>query len=410
MITPKQAYTILALAGLLSSGSALPQAVQPVASVAPVAPVASSYAAIPTSSFATSVIPATPSTIATGAPYPISGQSLAVGATGTAPLGSGAVGTGTASIPISTGTPSKSGKPGLAVWWGQSQHKTPDLPTQCDNENVDFVILSFLTKAAGAGGFPALNINTAAGPSEAQTKAGATDLIDGAMYVDGIKKCKANGKKVYLSLGGQTGEITFANKEDAVKLADQIFNLFLGGQDAQMKELRPFGDVVLDGIDFDMESKTPDHYEDFTEQLRKNMQSDSANQYKISAAPQCPRTLGKIPGDQSLPDTVLKQVDQVWVQFYNNPSCEHNATSSDGFMASVKEWSSAIGQAELYIGAPGGPDGAGSGNLTAADQAKEIEEVKKMNLPNFAGYALWDGPVAVANDNFDAAVKKALLA
>ena len=80
-----------------------------------------------------------------------------------------------------------------------------------------------------------------------------------------IKTCQAAGKIITLSLGGATGQIGFSSDSQAQSFATQIWNLFLGGKSAT----RPFGDVVLDGVDLDIESGTPAHYAAFVNQLRK---------------------------------------------------------------------------------------------------------------------------------------------
>lgn len=58
-----------------------------------------------------------------------------------------------------------------------------------------------------------------------------------------IKTCQSKGRLVTLSLGGGTGEVGFSSDSEAETFADQIWDLFLGGEST----IRPFGDAVLDG-------------------------------------------------------------------------------------------------------------------------------------------------------------------
>jgi chitinase len=58
---------------------------------------------------------------------------------------------------------------------------------------------------------------------------------------EGIKSCQQNKKQVLLSLGGATGHAILGSKENAVKLANTLWQLFLGGNDVNKKNLRPFG-------------------------------------------------------------------------------------------------------------------------------------------------------------------------
>lgn len=47
-----------------------------------------------------------------------------------------------------------------------------------------------------------------------------------------------------MSLGGATGVVGFSSDSQAESLADQVWDMFLGGQ----SDTRPFGDAVLDGF------------------------------------------------------------------------------------------------------------------------------------------------------------------
>ena len=123
--------------------------------------------------------------------------------------------------------------------------------------------------------------------------------------------------------------------------------------------------------------------------------------------PQCPR-MAPTNQDASLPDRVLKLTEDIFVQFYHNPSCNHGAPGS-GFMDSVKQWSQTLEPAQLWIGAPGSEEGAGPGYVPPADMQKEIAAVKALNLKNFGGYARWDGPIAMKNQDYEGIVKGAII-
>ena len=70
-----------------------------------------------------------------------------------------------------------------------------------------------------------------------------TALANCSFMAEDIKTCQSMGKLVTLSLGGATGQIGFSNDTQAESFADQIWDLFLGGESS----IRPFGDAVLDG-------------------------------------------------------------------------------------------------------------------------------------------------------------------
>ena len=58
---------------------------------------------------------------------------------------------------------------------------------------------------------------------------------------EGIKACQKMGKLIFLSMGGATGDGTLGSPARAKKLAHNIWNLFLGGNDPVLSKLRGFG-------------------------------------------------------------------------------------------------------------------------------------------------------------------------
>lgn len=133
--------------------------------------------------------------------------------------------------------------------------------------------------------------------------------------------------------------------------------------------------------------------------FKSNFQKDTSKKYYITAAPQCPFP------DASEPLNVCKELDYVWVQFYNNGDC--NIAQSD-FINSVKTWSAGIGSAKLFIGAlASGADGD-EGYVDANTLNKAINQVKGLNLPNFGGAMLWEAQLAVKNGNYQKKVKSNL--
>ena len=144
----------------------------------------------------------------------------------------------------------------VVVYYGQTtQTSTVPLTQICADPEVDVVILAFVTTLFGPGGWPTLNM----GPhcwaaSAAQSQAGATSLIDCVSdgFADHVQQCQDVGKKVMLSLGGALGysDTTIPSDRDAEMLASKLWNLFLGGTEIPATNaIRPFGNVVLDGID-----------------------------------------------------------------------------------------------------------------------------------------------------------------
>lgn len=136
----------------------------------------------------------------------------------------------------------------LTVYWG-AEDDTTTLDDVCNDSSYDVVNLAFLSHFFSAGGYPKMSIGNLDGPSRAQKKAGATGLQDGSSLVRSIKNCQSKGKPVILSMGGATdySDVRLPSDAQGQQIANTVWNLFLGGTDH--KELRPFGDVKLDGVD-----------------------------------------------------------------------------------------------------------------------------------------------------------------
>ncbi|KAL8769135.1 MAG: hypothetical protein Q9209_004769 [Squamulea sp. 1 TL-2023] len=310
--------------------------------------------------------------------------------------------------PPSSGSFDAQSSKNVAVYYGQSPATSQTtLAQMCQDDNVDIVILAFLTTFFGAGGYPGVNFGAACGgPSQNMQAAGASNLLSCPNMENDIKTCQGLGKKVLLSLGGAQATTAFSSDQQATEFATKLWNLF-GGGDGESAQMRPFGSAVVDGFDIDNENHSTAFYTTFISSLRSTMNSSPSKTYYISAAPQCPRP------DASIPLPSMQSMDFVFVQFYNNGDCN---IGQPGFAASLKAWSadlSANGKGpKMYIGAPGCPACAGSGYLGAEEMKGVIEGAMGAGLSNFGGVMLWDGPEGKRNvqggEEFLAVVKGAM--
>ena len=149
----------------------------------------------------------------------------------------------------------------------------------------------------------------------------------------------------------------------------------------------------------DNESGNPTGYLAMVKRLRLNLQSDTSKRYYLTAAPQCPFP------DASQPLDVCRELDYVWVQFYNNGECN---IAQSGFTQAVQDWSEGIGEAKLFIGAlASGADGD-QGYVDSSTLVGAINSVKAMNLPNYGGAMLWEAQLAVKNGNYQQAIASAV--
>ncbi|KAI0715835.1 glycoside hydrolase superfamily [Cerioporus squamosus] len=288
----------------------------------------------------------------------------------------------------------------IASYWGQLSSSLSDL---CKNDDVNIIPIGFMTDALGAAGHINLAGNCKAGnlPN--------SELWDCKELAKDIQDCQKAGKIVTLSLGGATGSFTFSSEDEAKTFGETFYKNFLGGNSST----RPFGpDVVLDGMDLDLESKGTYQETFVNHTLEFAKQQNDDKKYYITGAPQC------YSGMDANMENVLYNApfDAIFVQFYNNPDCELKSDADLGgfnFEAWV-EWArgSINKDVKVYIGAPGSSSAAGTGYVDSATLAKYIDAIhKNATAPSFGGVMLWDaGSVAknTADPDFLHNVKKAL--
>lgn len=173
--------------------------------------------------------------------------------------------------------------------------------------------------------------------------------------------------------------------------------------------LRPFGDAVIDGFDFDFESTTTNTVP-FAKELRSLMDAETSKAYYLTAAPQCP-----------YPDAAENAMlngsvsfDAVFVQYYNNycglPSYVAGAAEQTNFNFDIWDvWAKTVSlnpDVKVFLGVPGGITAAGSGYTAAAGLQSIIEYCKAFS--SFGGVMVWDASQAYGNVGFLEGVKAAL--
>ncbi|GAM90348.1 hypothetical protein ANO11243_083910 [Dothideomycetidae sp. 11243] len=309
---------------------------------------------------------------------------------------------------VSAATFSATAKTNVAVYWGQGSYQARLVET-CMNPNVDIVILAFVNMfpdQQGSGGYPGTNFGNACGTCK---------------YIGpDIDTCqKTYGKKVLLSLGGGYPLNYFiAGPQRAVDFAQFMWGAFGPPTEAwfNAKKPRPFGNAIVDGFDFDIESEivpaptyngvTINNY--MTRGYAKMIQTfkndlfpkDTTKNYYLSGAPQC-----------AVPDahlgTVVQQAwfDFLFIQFYNTASCSARAgvqhiqgkSKNDiGYnnWANVNFYNKNV---KLYIGLPANVNASGSSDYYLPPQ--DAYTLFKKYLPDskFGGAMLWEATYGMNN-------------
>ncbi|KAK9145268.1 hypothetical protein Sjap_005171 [Stephania japonica] len=255
---------------------------------------------------------------------------------------------------------------GIAIYWGQNGNEGT-LAQTCSSGNYAYVNIAFLNKF-GNGQAPSINLAGHCNPSTGGCK----------IVSNGIRSCQSQGVKVMLSLGGGDGSYSLASTQDAKQVADYLWNNFLGGQSAS----RPLGDAVLDGIDFDIELGSTQHYDELSRFL--SAFSQRGRKVYLTAAPQC-----------IFPDRYLGAAlntglfDYVWVQFYNNPPCQYSPGNVVNLRNSWNRWVSSIPASKIFMGLPAASGAAGSGFIPANVLNSQVLPVIKSS-PKYGGVMLWN--------------------
>ncbi|GMY23772.1 Acidic endochitinase [Fagus crenata] len=254
---------------------------------------------------------------------------------------------------------------GIAIYWGQNGNEDT-LANTCATGNYAFVNIAFLP-TFGNGQKPVINLAGHCDPN-----------INGCTkFSSDIKSCQAKGIKVMLSIGGGAGSYYLSSTDDARQVATYLWNNFLGGQSSS----RPLGDAVLDGIDFDIEGGTTQHWDELARFL--SGYSKQGKKVYLAAAPQCPYPDAWMGG-------ALKTglFDYVWVQFYNNPPCQYSSGNIGGLVNAWNQWTSSITATQIFLGLPAAPNAAGSGFIPAADLTSKVLPAIKGSA-KYGGVMLW---------------------
>jgi chitinase len=216
-------------------------------------------------------------------------------------------------------------------------------------------------------------------------------------------------KTILLSIGGATyTEGGFLTEDAAKQGAQKVWETF-GPRQPNSTALRPFGDVSVDGFDFDFESVNTNMVP-FGQTLRALMDdrtSRTGRKYYLTAAPQCPYP--DAAGHEMFDGKVA--FDALFVQFYNNycgvQSFQANATAQTNFNFDTWARNTSLNKGvKIFLGVPAGPTAAGSGYVSVDSLAKVVEYCK--GFDSFGGVMMWDASQAYANEGFLPGVKKAL--
>ncbi|KAI8099844.1 glycoside hydrolase superfamily [Halteromyces radiatus] len=224
-----------------------------------------------------------------------------------------------------------------------------------------------------------------------------------------IEFCQSQGIKVLISMGGAVGPYRH-QKWRSDTLAWWMWNKFLGGTDRTLG--RPFGEVILDGIDFDAEATNGEGYDKLVHEIRKLFKLYyPPRNFMITAAPQCPdldyyknnAMYNILHPRQQYSDAYP---DLIFIQFYNNLCSvsqlgQDQTVLSTGFNFDVwNNWAEQNTQAtKIYLGILGNQGHHDSGYLEFEKLVKILDQVHQYS--RFGGVMIWDALHAYTNPVFN---------
>ncbi|ORY41636.1 glycoside hydrolase [Rhizoclosmatium globosum] len=262
------------------------------------------------------------------------------------------------------------------TYWGQNSGKFTNGQNQlhlidyCNSGNFDYINIAFLSIFGNGGGNPAkfhLDLDFF----------GAYDNVNGPVDNATIASFLAWGVKILLSLGGGVGAYSLAAGSGKL-FAQTLHNSFFRGTGPD----RPFGNAVLDGIDWDIEGGGTDA----NELVIVNQYLVANNPgILITAAPQCPYPDAYLGAPITTPNAGWSFIN---VQFYNN-YCSLAGTPN------FDVWAAALGPLgiPIVVGVPGsGPSAPNGGYVSASVVQTYMQKIlaDPKQAPLLYGVMTWD--------------------
>ncbi|KAF2766477.1 glycoside hydrolase [Teratosphaeria nubilosa] len=311
-------------------------------------------------------------------------------------------------------------KTNVVTYWGQGANQERLIET-CKNPDIDIINIGFVNSFPdeSPGGYPGDNFGNACWGDVYVNEGINTTLLKTCPYIgpDVISCQQDYGKKIFLSLGGASTSAYYLDSDASGEaFADFLWGAF-GPQQVDSEFPRPWGDAVVDGFDFDIESlispaptdsegNTIDDYQTrgyaaMINHLHNDLYpQDESKIYYISGAPQC-----QIPDPHFA--SVLENAffDFIWIQFYNTPGCSardgvnhiDGQGSSDISFGTWELQRSLNPTVRYYIGLPAGPKASNEDDyyLDRADAQKLIDRFADDAL--FGGIMVWEATYDMNN-------------
>uniref|UniRef100_A0A0D9X1U7 GH18 domain-containing protein n=1 Tax=Leersia perrieri TaxID=77586 RepID=A0A0D9X1U7_9ORYZ len=277
-------------------------------------------------------------------------------------------------LPFLAGPAAAAGQTGqVTVFWGRNINEG-SLREACDTAMYTMVIISFLNVSVhGHSGDYSLDLS-----GHPLAGVGAD-----------IKHCQRKGVLVSLSLSLSIAGGALPGDQSAIDLADHLSNTYLAAaRDDATTAARPFGDAVLDGVDFFFhDAATPADAERYgvlaTELSRsRNAGDQSSPPPRLTATAPCAFPAGAAA-------LATSAFERVHVRFYGGENSNCTVYWEDAWA----RWTAAYPRSRVYFGLPAAPapekDGGGGGYIYPKTlYYSYVPELQK--AANYGGFMIWD--------------------
>ncbi|KAJ1278983.1 hypothetical protein BS78_04G120100 [Paspalum vaginatum] len=208
-----------------------------------------------------------------------------------------------------------------------------------------------------------------------------------------IKHCQqSKGIPVFLSIGGGGRNYSLPSSASAEAVAVHLWNAYLGGGSSDVH--RPFGDAVLDGIDFyiDHAGSSSSNYAELARRLDyfNSMYYHATKKYvRLTATPRC-----------AFPDARVERAlqtglfERIHVRFYGDDKCSYKNGGTDGIVEQWEKWTARYPKSQMYVGLAAAESGVPEGAPPPVEVYLKylyydlLPKVQK--APNYAGVMIWD--------------------
>uniref|UniRef100_A0A0E0LNQ0 GH18 domain-containing protein n=1 Tax=Oryza punctata TaxID=4537 RepID=A0A0E0LNQ0_ORYPU len=267
--------------------------------------------------------------------------------------------------------PAAAGQTGkVTVFWGRNKDEGT-LREACDTGMYTMVVMSFLNVYGSHGEY---RLDLAGHP---------VGRIGGD-----VKHCQRKGVLVSLAIGGPgpSGAYSLQTNQSALDLFDHLWNTYLAGGSSRKDAVaaaRPFGDAVLDGVDFFLDHATPaERYDVLAMELAKRSNTIGKPPLHLTATTRC-----AFPDPRAARALATGAFERVHVRFYGEDDGDNNCTMY--WEDAWDRWTAAYPRSRIYFGLPAAAQDGRSGYVYPKTlYYRYVPELQK--AANYGGFMIWD--------------------